>query len=158
MPAPAASPSVARQLSRGGSSPAVGRSSPAVGRSSSRRRSRTSSSPLPLAPPPRRHYCSPCPCCASSSLARRWVIPQSRDACCSAQRVSVTALPTTYSGPRPPLPHASFSARPPLRLGQHVSDEDKWGACAYSVLFKHVCELCVRARARIPSSTHCQVR
>jgi hypothetical protein len=175
MPAPAASPSVARQLSRGGSSPAVGRSSPAVGRSSSRRRSRTSSSPLPLSPPPRRHYCSPRPCCASSSLARRWVTPQrtaspghtsrpaslcctSRDACCSAQCVSVTALPTTYSGPRPPLPHASFSARPPLRLGQHVSNEDKWGACAYSVLFKHVCELCVRARARIPSSTHCQVR
>jgi hypothetical protein len=87
--------------------------------------------------------------------------------------------PLPYSGPRPPLPHASFSARPPLCLGQHVSDEDKWGACAYSVLFKHVCTpvpvefprergqstqfpfyhvLCVRARARIPSSTHCQVR
>jgi hypothetical protein len=70
MPAPAASPSVSRQLSRGGSSPAVGRSSPAVGRSSSRRQSHTSS-PLPLLPPPRRHYCSPRPCCASSSVGRR---------------------------------------------------------------------------------------
>jgi hypothetical protein len=61
MPAPTASPSVTRQLSRGGSS--------------SRRQSRTSS-PLPLSPPPRRHYCSSRPCCASSSLARRWVTPQ----------------------------------------------------------------------------------
>jgi hypothetical protein len=47
--------------------------------------------------------------------------------------------PLPYSGPRPPLSHASVSARPPLRLGQHVSREDKWGACAYSVLFEHVC-------------------
>ena len=36
--------------------------------SSSRRQSRTSS-PLPLSPPPRRHYCSPRPGSASSSLA-----------------------------------------------------------------------------------------
>jgi hypothetical protein len=89
--------------------------------------------------------------------------------------------PLPYSGPQPPLPHASVSARPPLRLGQHVSGEDKWGACVYSSLFEHVCTpvpvefpraVCELEHASPPEleefhgepgqprslSTHCQVR
>jgi hypothetical protein len=79
---PAGSPSIAR-LWRGGSRvtalipagepPFPGRRAliPTADQrhySSSRRQSRTSS-PLPLSPPPRRHYCSPRPGSASSSLA-----------------------------------------------------------------------------------------
>ena len=151
MPAPARPQPLRRQLSRGGSSSAVGRRSLLIPQAVAHLLL-SSTTGAPSSPP---LLLAVFLLCELLNLRRA---PQSRDACCSAQRVSVTALPTTYSGPRPPLPHVSFSARPPLRLGQHVSDEDKWGACAYSVLFKHVCELCVRARARIPSSTHCQVR
>jgi hypothetical protein len=62
---------LARRLSRGRSHPGRRALIPTADQrhySSSRRQSRTSS-PLPLSPPPRRHYCSPRPGSASSSLA-----------------------------------------------------------------------------------------
>uniref|UniRef100_A0A804P2A2 BTB/POZ domain-containing protein n=1 Tax=Zea mays TaxID=4577 RepID=A0A804P2A2_MAIZE len=94
MPAPAGSPSVAR-LSRGGSSPAVGRSS-------SRRQSRTSS-PLPLSPPPRRHYCSPRPDSCSGNRAEGGVrnieaaIPASKLAWLGGHSLLLAA--SSHSGP-----------------------------------------------------------
>jgi hypothetical protein len=106
---PAGSPSVVR-LSRGRSHPGQ-RASVSLRRSlltrptadqrhysSSRRQSRTSS-PLPLSPPPRRHYCSPRPGSASSSLAGglplggqpRLATPVARPPC-AAHRATPAAL------------------------------------------------------------------